>query len=124
MSITIFTLRESCVASLRSDRHQIGMTDRHHRNAQPVTRLTSLPSLSKRMASDGDQQNGKPVMSPKRAHLPLFCLKFLWTRRCTPGKFQTPTPTGKSMNFMVPPQTAAIATEVGVVLVVSMRSRG
>ena len=28
-----FTLREPCVASLRSDRHQIGMTDRHHRNA-------------------------------------------------------------------------------------------
>ena len=29
-----FTLREPCVASLRSDRHQIGMTDRHHRNPQ------------------------------------------------------------------------------------------
>ena len=29
-----FTLREPCVASLRSDRHQIGLTDRHHRNAQ------------------------------------------------------------------------------------------
>jgi len=29
-----FTLRKPCVASLRSDRHQIGMTDRHHRNAQ------------------------------------------------------------------------------------------
>src|ERR1017187_7198917 len=28
------TLREPCVASLRSDRHEIGMTDRHHRNAQ------------------------------------------------------------------------------------------
>ena len=28
-----FTLREPCVASLRTDRHQIGMTDRHHRNA-------------------------------------------------------------------------------------------
>ena len=28
------TLRELCVASLRSDRHEIGMTDRHHRNAQ------------------------------------------------------------------------------------------
>ena len=27
------TLKEPCVASLRSDRHQIGMTDRHHRNA-------------------------------------------------------------------------------------------
>src|ERR1017187_9719778 len=35
------TLREPCVASLRSDRHEIGMTDRHHRNAQvecPVIR--------------------------------------------------------------------------------------
>src|SRR5580700_9503273 len=29
-----FTLGEPCVASLRSDRHQIGLTDRHHRNAQ------------------------------------------------------------------------------------------
>src|SRR6266496_6109582 len=29
-----FTLKEPCVASLRSDRHQIGMADRHHRNAQ------------------------------------------------------------------------------------------
>src|SRR5215469_18102462 len=28
------TLRKPCVASLRTDRHQIGMTDRHHRNAQ------------------------------------------------------------------------------------------
>src|SRR5205814_8736639 len=28
------TLREPRVASLRSDRHQIGMTDRHHWNAQ------------------------------------------------------------------------------------------
>src|ERR1700691_5132684 len=28
-----FTLREPCVASLRTDRHQIGMTDRHHWNA-------------------------------------------------------------------------------------------
>src|ERR1035441_6005669 len=27
-----FTLREPCVASLRSDRHEIGMTDRHHRH--------------------------------------------------------------------------------------------
>ncbi len=27
-----FTLRVPCVASLRTDRHQIGMTDRHHRN--------------------------------------------------------------------------------------------
>src|SRR5258708_36914969 len=25
-------LKEPCVASLRSDRHEIGMTDRHHRN--------------------------------------------------------------------------------------------
>ena len=30
------TLREPCVASLRSDRHQIGMTDRHHWNPQEV----------------------------------------------------------------------------------------
>src|ERR1700683_3877868 len=29
-----FTLREPCVASLRTDRHQIGMTDRHHWNVQ------------------------------------------------------------------------------------------
>src|SRR6185437_12609918 len=29
-------LRESCVASLRSDRHEIGMTDRHHRNPHRV----------------------------------------------------------------------------------------
>jgi hypothetical protein len=27
-----FTLKESCAASLRSDRHQIGLTDLHHRN--------------------------------------------------------------------------------------------
>src|SRR5580700_7526240 len=27
-------LREPCVASLRSDRHEIGMTDRHHWNPQ------------------------------------------------------------------------------------------
>src|SRR5580704_17739072 len=27
-------LREPCVTSLRSVRHEIGMTDRHHRNAQ------------------------------------------------------------------------------------------
>src|ERR1017187_8982668 len=32
-----FTLREPGVASLRSDRHEIGMTDRHHRNPQLVT---------------------------------------------------------------------------------------
>jgi hypothetical protein len=30
------TLRKSCVASLRIDRHQIGLSDRHHRN--PHTR--------------------------------------------------------------------------------------
>jgi hypothetical protein len=29
-----FTLKESCAASLRSDRHQIGLTDLHHRNPQ------------------------------------------------------------------------------------------
>jgi hypothetical protein len=34
-----FTLREPCVASLRSDRHQIGMTDRHHRNAHSTARF-------------------------------------------------------------------------------------
>jgi hypothetical protein len=28
------TLRKSCVASLRIDRHQIGLSDRHHRNPQ------------------------------------------------------------------------------------------
>jgi hypothetical protein len=32
-------LREPCVASLRSDRHKIGMTDRHHRNPQSVRPL-------------------------------------------------------------------------------------
>ena len=31
------TLRESCVASLRSDRHEIGMTDRHHWNPQDIS---------------------------------------------------------------------------------------
>src|ERR1017187_4132684 len=36
------TLREPCVASLRSDRHEIGMTDRHHRNAQ-LSNAISLP---------------------------------------------------------------------------------
>ena len=34
------TLKEPCVASLRSDRHQIGMTDRHHRNAHPYPKIT------------------------------------------------------------------------------------
>src|ERR1017187_7300828 len=36
-----FTLREPGVASLRSDRHEIGMTDRHHRNPQPGFLLLS-----------------------------------------------------------------------------------
>src|SRR5450755_3717768 len=31
------TLKEPCVASLRSDRHEIGMTDRHRRNAHQVS---------------------------------------------------------------------------------------
>jgi hypothetical protein len=31
-----FTLRKPCVASLRADRHQIGTTDRHHRNPHKV----------------------------------------------------------------------------------------
>ena len=30
-----FRLRESCVATLRTDRHQIGLSDRHHRNTHP-----------------------------------------------------------------------------------------
>src|ERR1017187_7139980 len=38
------TLREPCVASLRSDRHEIGMTDRHHRNAQ-ISALPGSPSM-------------------------------------------------------------------------------
>jgi hypothetical protein len=37
-----FTLRELCVASLRTDRHQIGMTDRHHRNAQTAHQWSRL----------------------------------------------------------------------------------
>jgi hypothetical protein len=37
-------LRESCVASLRSDRHEIGMTDRHHRN--PQSSATISPSIT------------------------------------------------------------------------------
>jgi len=37
-----FTLREPCVASLRSDRHHIGTTDRHHRNAQARRELRDL----------------------------------------------------------------------------------
>ena len=44
-----FTLREPYVASLRTDRHQIGMTDRHHRNAQTGERrygLSTAPSSS------------------------------------------------------------------------------
>jgi hypothetical protein len=44
-----FTLRWLCVASLRTDRHQIGMTDRHHRNAhwQIETFFKSLKQLLK-----------------------------------------------------------------------------
>src|SRR5256885_2053418 len=51
MSVTV-TLREPCVASLRTDRHQIGMTDRHHRNAHPG----SQPELQIDLSRLGDSQ--------------------------------------------------------------------
>jgi len=41
-----FTLRGSCVASLRTDRHQIGMADRHHRNPHSSTPIAT-PAASR-----------------------------------------------------------------------------
>ena len=46
-----FTLREPCVASLRADRHQIGMTDRHHRNPQPSRQLPGSTARSGRVSA-------------------------------------------------------------------------
>ena len=45
-----FTMREPCVASLRTDRHQIGITDRHHRNTHadnggPITVMSGTSNL-------------------------------------------------------------------------------
>ena len=39
-----FTLKKSCVACLQTDRHQIGLTDRHHRNSHSVKRTKSSRS--------------------------------------------------------------------------------
>src|SRR5258708_30171097 len=38
-------LREPCVASLRSDRHEIGMTDRHHRNPHSKASVRNLYAI-------------------------------------------------------------------------------
>jgi len=48
-----FTLREPCVASLRTDRLQIGLSDRHHRNPQsPFAYLENRSGLSARVIKD------------------------------------------------------------------------
>src|SRR5579872_1166288 len=64
-----FTLREPCVASLRSDRHQIGMTDRHHRNAQKRNRFNQN--------SEGEHQG---CDSDEFGHLPPLALASISVR--------------------------------------------
>jgi len=44
---SLIQMREPCVASLRSDRHQIGLTDRHHWNAQHEASVLLLVEVTK-----------------------------------------------------------------------------
>src|ERR1035441_10385907 len=60
------TLREPCVASLRSDRHEIGMTDRHHRNAHTNCRSEGEVSFSPRPS--GTQQTPLRALNDPEEH--------------------------------------------------------
>ena len=65
-----FTLRDPCVASLRSDRHQIGMTDRHHRNAQPGFALLQRGLSSDEFASPLASRTRDASVNRPGAHSP------------------------------------------------------
>ena len=47
-----FRLRESCVATLRTDRHQIGLSDRHHRNTHHLINWELQPQRRTRPWED------------------------------------------------------------------------
>src|ERR1035438_8675908 len=65
------TLREPCVASLRSDRHQIGLTDRHHRNAHTGR---SFRNLWFRELNRLDRQEDPKTPRFQRVQPPVDCL--------------------------------------------------
>src|ERR1017187_2287615 len=82
------TLREPCVASLRSDRHEIGMTDRHHRNAHSAFARAFMTATS---------ETSKPVtFQPRPARKIELRPSPMQTSKATPGvrSFTTSTTNG------------------------------